>query len=117
MLSKEGAPYGNQNARKHGFYSRILNKDQRRLLQEASTIKGLDNEIAILRVKFASLAQQTGNEHLLAEVSTSLARLLHTRENLASTHNDDLGVAIKKIIRDIGVPLGVKVNPEKLSDP
>ena len=32
---KRGAPRGNQNARKHGFYSRVLSDDEQQDLEQA----------------------------------------------------------------------------------
>jgi uncharacterized protein YjcR len=40
-----GAPRGNQNARKHGFYSRALNEAQRIELDEAHEVEGIDAAI------------------------------------------------------------------------
>jgi hypothetical protein len=50
-----GAPLGNQNARKHGFYSKKLNRKQQRAFDEAFEICGLDDEIALLRAKIHSI--------------------------------------------------------------
>ena len=44
--SKPGAPKGNQNARKHGFYSKALDEAEKLQLEEARGIDGLDEEIA-----------------------------------------------------------------------
>ncbi|RJO63298.1 MAG: hypothetical protein C4542_00275 [Dehalococcoidia bacterium] len=50
-----GAPLGNQNARKHGFYSKKLTRKQQRALEEASGTLDLDDEIALLRAKIKSI--------------------------------------------------------------
>ena len=36
-----GAPRGNQNARKHGFYSRVLNEAKNIQLGEARDVEGI----------------------------------------------------------------------------
>jgi uncharacterized protein YjcR len=48
---KRGAPRGNQNARKHGFYSRVLDDAEELDFEQATEVEGLDEEIALLRVK------------------------------------------------------------------
>jgi hypothetical protein len=69
---KRGAPIGNQNARKHGFYSKILTPEQNRLLSCAS-IPGLDAEIALLRMQIRSLIQD--NPMNIAPVQRTMAKL------------------------------------------
>ena len=39
---KRGAPRGNQNARKHGFYSRILDQAERLDFEQATSVEGID---------------------------------------------------------------------------
>ena len=39
---KRGAPKGNQNARKHGFYSRVLEEAERLDFKIASSVDGID---------------------------------------------------------------------------
>ena len=43
---KRGAPAGNQNARKHGFYSRVLDEEEQLDFEQATSVEGLDDEIA-----------------------------------------------------------------------
>jgi len=44
-----GAPRGNQNARKHGFYSRVLDEAQKLQLDEAREVEGIDEAICPLQ--------------------------------------------------------------------
>jgi uncharacterized protein YjcR len=39
---KRGAQHGNQNARKHGFYSCVLDELEQRDLEEAMLLEGID---------------------------------------------------------------------------
>jgi uncharacterized protein YjcR len=50
-MAKRGAPRGNQNACKHGFYSQVLNEAEQLELERAKGIEGIAEEIALLRVK------------------------------------------------------------------
>jgi|GEM_PF-6518470 len=48
---KRGAPEGNQYARKHGFYSHVLSESEQADYELATRVEGIDEEIALLRVK------------------------------------------------------------------
>jgi uncharacterized protein YjcR len=50
-----GAPAGNQYARKHGFYSRVLDEDEQNDFEQATDVYGIDDEIALLRTKIKSV--------------------------------------------------------------
>ena len=52
---RRGAPLGNQNARTHGFYSSSLTEKERDSFQNAVYLKGLQGEIALLRLKIRRL--------------------------------------------------------------
>ena len=81
---KPGGQPGNQNARKHGAYSRILSPEEQRLLTVAS-IPGIDAEIALIRSRIRSLIQE---EHCptapLVRMMESLCRTMRLKSNLAS---------------------------------
>lgn len=84
---KRGAPKGNQNARKHGFYSNILDPVQQAALPDAAKLRGLGEEIAILRTKIKSvLANDPGNIVLISGAASSLSRLLRTDRRLGELH-------------------------------
>jgi hypothetical protein len=55
ILKKKGAPKGNQYARKHGFYSKVLDEGEQLDYEQATEVEGIDGEIALLRVKIKSL--------------------------------------------------------------
>jgi hypothetical protein len=109
---KRGAPPGNQNARKHGFYSKVLTEAEQIELQEAATLEGLDNEIAILRVKLQQLLQNHPERiDLQLQAANILARLIRTRYNITPEQKKSLKEAIATVIKDIAIPLGVKFIP------
>ena len=76
-LRKRGGQPGNQNARTHGFYSRVLTSQQQQQLEEARPLLDLDEEIALLRLKVRSILQNDPENHaaLLAAVSV-LTRMI-----------------------------------------
>ena len=74
---KSGGQPGNQNARKHGFYSKHFTPDQAKQLEDADDLRDLGPEIALLRVKLNTLLDdpEVSTELLLRAVN-SLARLM-----------------------------------------
>ena len=58
IKNKRGGQKGNQNARKHGFYSTVLNPDQIGSFWNIIGQEHIDPEIALLRIKLQSLISQ-----------------------------------------------------------
>jgi hypothetical protein len=107
---KRGAQPRNQNARKHGFYSAILNDAEKSLLERAAGIEGLDEEIAIFRIKLREImVKHPENVQLAIEAANALTRLIRTRYNITRGQKNALKEAITRVITDIAVPLGAKI--------
>lgn len=107
---KGGAPLGNQNARKHGFYSKVLDEDERRDIKQAKEVDGIDDEIALLRVKIKSLAQHDPqNTKLMTYALNSLGRLVRTKYNIGKNDKKGLLDAVGNVIKDIVVPIGIGI--------
>jgi hypothetical protein len=105
---KRGAPYRNQNARKHGYYSRILSTKDKHDLQRASSVEGVDEEIALLRFKLKSVLQKDpDNFRLITEALLSLNRLMRTRGKVQPDFQDSLTRAYENVMRDYVIPLGM----------
>ncbi len=60
--NKGGAPIGNQNARKHGFYAKNLTPEQQEALPEARKAYSLVEEVAIMRVKVKALMENPNTD-------------------------------------------------------
>ena len=113
---KRGAPRGNQNARKHGFYSKVLDEAERLDFELASGVDGIDDEIALLRVKIKSVLEHNPeNIKLIMETTNTLARLVRTRYNISKEQKKGLKEAIGNVIKDIIVPLGINVGSAVLT--
>jgi hypothetical protein len=83
---KSGGQPGNQNARKHGFYSRVLTPEQQQVLALASKVHGLDGEIAVTRLKIVSIVNHSPHDQkLLLEAMASLRQLLRVQQSLHNT--------------------------------
>jgi len=121
MLSKvdkkRGAPKVNRNARKHGFYSKVLDEAEQLDFELASGVEGIDDEIALLRVKIKSiLSNDPENIKLIMQATNTLARLVRTRYNMTKDQGKGLKEAIGNVLKDIALPLGIGIGKQLLSE-
>jgi hypothetical protein len=113
MPGKQGAPFGNQNARKHGFYSKVLNEIAQADLEEAAQIEGLDDEIALLRFKLRQLIEEyPENIEIQMRAANTLVRLIQVRYNITKEQKKSLKEAITKVLTEVAIPLGIKYLPK-----
>ena len=111
MARKKGAQKGNQNARKHGFYSRALTEAEKVELEEASYVEGIDQEIALLRIKLRELVEnQPDRIDLHMEAANTIARLVRTRYQISKEQKKSLKEAIAKVLTEVAAPLGIGVS-------
>jgi len=107
---KKGAPKGNQNARKHGFYSKVLDEAEQLDFELASGVNGIDDEIALLRVKIKSILEKDPeNVKLIMQATNTLAGLVKTRYKITKEQRKGLKEAIGNVLRDVALPLGIGV--------
>jgi hypothetical protein len=107
---KSGAPKGNQGPRKQGFYSKVLDEAEQLDFELASDVEGFDDEIALLRVKIKSLLENDPeNIRLLMAATNTLVRLVKAKYNISKEQKKGLKEAIENVLRDIAIPLGIKV--------
>ena len=107
---RRGAPKGNQNARKHGFYSKVLDEAEQLDLELATGVEGIDDEIALLRVKIKSvLANDPDNVKLIMQATNTIARLVRVKYKISKEDKKGLKEAIGNVLRDIALPLGIGI--------
>lgn len=107
---KKGAPKGNQFARKHGFYSKVMNSAEKRNLTVANGIDGIDDEIAVLRVKLRNvLAKEPENIKLIMAAAAVLAGLLKVSAELNKDQKKSVKESIGKLIQEVAMQAGVQV--------
>ncbi len=105
---KRGARPGNQNARKHGFYSKVLDAEEQIDFEQATRVEGLDDEIAMLRVRIKSvLKHDPDNMKLISQATNALAKLVSTRYNISKQDKKGLKEAINTVLKDVALPLGI----------
>jgi uncharacterized protein YjcR len=109
-MRKRGAPKGNQNARRHGFYSKVLDEAEQLDFELASDVSGIDDEIALLRVKIKSvLEKDPENIKLIMQATNTLAGLVKTRYKITREQRKGLKEAIGNVLRDVALPLGISI--------
>ncbi len=107
---KRGAPKGNQSARKHDFYVKVLDEAEQLDFELASGVEGIDGEIALLRVKIKSILEdEPENIRLIMQMTNALERLVKTRYNITREQKKGLKEAIGNVLRDVALPLGISV--------
>jgi|SRR3990172_4157325 len=75
-----GAQPGNQNARKHGFYSPTISPEEISLVWNAVNLKGIDPAIAVIRVKLHQALQYDPANHRFFEDAAKLLTKRHSAE-------------------------------------
>jgi hypothetical protein len=107
---KTGAPKGNQYARTHGFYSKVLDEEEKLRFKHAVEIEGLDREIALLRVKIESLiARDPENINLISQAVNSLSHMVATKNNVGKKDKNSIREAALNVAKEIIVPSGVGI--------
>ena len=107
---KRGGQPDNQNARKHGFYSKVLDEAEQLDFELATGVEGIDDEIALLRVKIKSLLEHDPeNIKLIMQATNTLAGLVKTSYNMTKEQRKGLKEAIGNVLRDVALPLGIGI--------
>ena len=80
FVRQSGGQPGNQNARRHGLYSRYLPPELRQDYEEAHQIRGIAAERALLRTKLAEmLAKDPDNAALINKLIKTISKLEASR--------------------------------------
>ena len=107
---RRGAQKGNQNAMKHGFYSKVLDEKEQAAYEQAIFVEGIDEEIALLRVKMISLLERDPeNIRLISQAANTLIRLMLIKSDVDRNDPRSMKQAIYTVLRDVALPLGIKI--------
>ncbi len=91
-----------------GFYSRALDEAEMLHLQEASEVEGVDDEIALLRLRLREMAEKSPERiDLQMDLAAAIARLVKTRYQISSVQKKSLKAAVTKVLEEVAVPLGI----------
>ena len=107
---KTSAAKGSPSARKQSLYTKVLDEAEKLDFELASGVSGIDDEIALLRVKIKSiLGGEPQNIKLLVDVTNALERLIRTRYKITKEQRKGLKEAIGTVLKDIALPLGIGI--------
>lgn len=91
------------------FYAQVLSEAEALRLPQAEEVEGLDEEIALLRVKLASLLEaQPQNLSLLLKGVEMLVRATAARYRLSQKAGDDLYQGVIGVLEGVGRALGLE---------
>ena len=98
-----------KKAAKRGFYGPALNETAGLMLEEAGGVEGLDQEIAVLRLKLRDLIQDDPDKiELHLRTANTIASLVKIRYSISKEQKKCLKEAIAKVLTELAIPLGVK---------
>jgi len=100
---------GNRNALKHGYYSKIFSKEEKADYCSAGEVKGIDEEIALMRHVIKTAASFKDDKHLLLTVraANALNKLIRTQQKIQGGKPNQFHDAIETVMNDIFLPMGV----------
>jgi hypothetical protein len=114
---RRGAPAGNLNAVKHGFYSSRFRKTDRDALDN-NEFTGLSQEIAMLRLLIRRVVHEAARIEdfyqlletlrVVSLASSSLSHLAKTHTLIAASPSDELALALHQAIAELSVERGIK---------
>jgi len=110
--TRKSTPRGRGNKSKQSFYLKALDEAEGLDFELAQDVEGIDDEIALLRLKIKSLLENDpDNIKLITEATDALSRLVMARYKMGSAHKKALTNAIGGVLKDLAIPLGIKYLP------
>lgn len=108
---KRVAPKGKRNARRQGFYAKVLDEAEKLDFERASGVEGIDEEIALIRLEIKKAIADGDDRSLqmLVKATNALDRLIRTRYQITAAQRKGLKEAIGNVIKDIAIPLGINI--------
>lgn len=106
-----GAPKGNQNALKHGYYSKALNKTEQFDFTQAAGIEGITEEITLLRfeIKKAISSGDIYNLIPLSKAALALEKLIRTHHKIFVARQLGIKDAMEKVFKNLLATFGPDV--------
>lgn len=94
--------------RRRSFYSSALDEAERIELKTAFAVEGIDDEIAVLRLRIKKLVKTADIEEL-TRCTNALCRMLMTRYAVEGKGKYAFKEAIRNVLVDVLLPLGVNL--------
>ena len=95
---RRGGQPGNRNACKHGYYARLFTREENEDLRSTGDVRGLDEEIALVRHVIKKAAASPDDRHMLIMIRAAnvLNRLVRTRHKIEG-NPDRLKEAMERV--------------------
>lgn len=107
---KRSSHKSNAAARKCDFYAEVLDEAERIDFEIAAGVEGIDDEIALLRLKIKSILERDPeNVRLIMQATNTLERLIRTRYKITREQRKGLKEAIGNVLREVALPLGIGI--------
>ena len=91
------------------FYARALTKAERLRLSKAREVEGLDQEIALLRLRLQQLVEKHPDKvELLFKGVNLLLRAVTAKYRLSPKAHDDLAKSIYGVLENVGGAMGLE---------
>jgi len=98
-----------KKAAKRGFYGPALGETRSLVLEEACGVEGLDQEIALLRLKLRDLIRDCPDKiELHLRAANAIAGMVKIRYAISKDQKKSLREAITRVLTELAIPLGVK---------
>jgi hypothetical protein len=99
---------------KPSLYEKVFNETDLQDFQIAASLRGIDDEIAFLRVKIKFLMESNPqNLSLIMKLIDLLSKLVRLQHLLHKDDKKGFKETLGSVIRDVAVPLGVAVIAKK----
>jgi hypothetical protein len=100
---RAGRRRGNGSQLVDGFYDEALSEAERADLPLARELRGIDEEIAVVRLRLRSALEQHPEDlKLMAKGVDLLVKALSVRYRLSKDEKADLSAGIKGILKEVG---------------
>ena len=109
-MSGKSSSKSKRDKSKQSFYSTALTEAEKLLMEEALEVTGLDQEIALLRIKLTELGvNHPGRVDLQLTAANAIARLVKTRYQISGEQKNSLKEAVSRVLAEVAAPLGIDV--------
>ncbi len=100
------------------FYLEGLSAAEKDLFRRAAALSGIDNEIALLRYELSQVLLNDPQDYRsVLRLVRTISLLVEVRARLNSAKGKDIGQAIRNALRQVAVPLGVRLLDDSPDSP
>ena len=114
--ARPGAPAGNRNAQRHGFYAGLFTAEEITDLATVAVSEGLDDEIALLRVRIRRAATEGTDLNAISRACGRLTQMLRAQQVLSGETMDRFQAAMSEVLAELTEELGLSLERAPVTD-